>query len=53
MTGSNEIYYYLIAPKSQGGGGRTVLAAVRWISEWDGVTVPEEFEAWARGTMPP
>lgn len=48
-----DLYYWLLTPKAQGGGGRTVYGAALWLSEWDGVTVPDGFRAWVRGTLPP
>jgi hypothetical protein len=46
---STDLYYWLVAPEAQGGGGRTVYGAALWLSDWDGVTVPEGFGAWAAG----
>jgi hypothetical protein len=44
---STDLYYWLVAPVAQCGGGRTVYGAALWLSDWDGVTVPEGFGAWA------
>lgn len=50
---TTHLYYWLIAPKAQGGRGCTVLAAELWLSAWDGAAVPEGFRAWAGGTLRP
>ena len=40
---STDLYYWLLKPTAQGGGGRTVYGATLWLSEWDGVTLPDGY----------